>query len=392
MAIYRFLTVSRLRWILYLMVTVLLMAYICAPYLPRLLLEGAPSPVWPAPGYFADIPGRQQPEPLPVRHGLPDKPDPKLLSLFRQADGKAMVAYHHGAIVLEYFADGFNSKSRFNSFSMVKSLIGALLLKAVDEQRLPGLDIPIGEILTGVHPSLEVIPIRDFTDMRSGVTFEPGGILTASGMRAKNMESFPANPFGPLARLHFMGPETVIRQLRVKQAQSHMFSYQNINTVLMGKVIEKIYSAPLEHLLLEKIWRPAGAGKAYWRKYSRKGAVNAYCCLYATAYDWVKVALFLARNGSENKAFFSMDSWREFFGDKLSTGQLQHGDYHDQTRHDILDRPGESLQGRFTYFMGHGGQTTYIMPDKDLIVVRFGGKQQLLHSTLYGVWRSIRSP
>ena len=55
----------------------------------------------------------------------------------------------------------------------------------------------------------------------------------------------------------------------------------------------------------------------------------------------------------------------------------------------MLDRPGEPLQGPFAYFFGSRGQTVYLMPERDLVVVRFGGKIQLLHSTLYGVGRSL---
>ncbi|MGI9407442.1 MAG: hypothetical protein ACR2O4_13810, partial [Hyphomicrobiaceae bacterium] len=58
-------------------------------------------------------------------------------------------------------------------------------------------------------------------------------------------------------------------------------------------------------------------------------------------------------------------------------------------RHDILDRPGEPIQGRFAYMMGQGGQVVYLMPSHDLVVVRFGGRHQKLHSTLYEVWRAV---
>ncbi len=65
------------------------------------------------------------------------------------------------------------------------------------------------------------------------------------------------------------------------------------------------------------------------------------------------------------------------------------GVYANFAYHNILDRPGEPLQGPFAYFFGSRGQTIYLMPEHDLVVVRFGSKIQLLHSTLYGVGRSI---
>jgi hypothetical protein len=47
------------------------------------------------------------------------------------------------------------------------------------------------------------------------------------------------------------------------------------------------------------------------------------------------------------------------------------------------------LQGRFTYLLGQGGQTLYLMPQHGLVVYRAGENIQLLHSTLYGAWNSV---
>ena len=56
----------------------------------------------------------------------------------------------------------------------------------------------------------------------------------------------------------------------------------------------------------------------------------------------------------------------------------------------ILDRDGEKLQGPFAYMMGRGGQTVYMMPQHDLVVVRFGDGLPLLHSTLYAASDSLQ--
>ena len=40
------------------------------------------------------------------------------------------------------------------------------------------------------------------------------------------------------------------------------YSYQNVNTALMGEVLERVYGKPLQDLLSEKIWAPAGATPA----------------------------------------------------------------------------------------------------------------------------------
>jgi hypothetical protein len=63
--------------------------------------------------------------------------------------------------------------------------------------------------------------------------------------------------------------------------------------------------------------------------------------------------------------------------------------YGQHIRQNVLDRPGQALQGPFTYLMGQNGQVLYLMPQQGLVVYRAGERIQLLHSTLYGAWNSL---
>ena len=59
--------------------------------------------------------------------------------------------------------------------------------------------------------------------------------------------------------------------------------------------------------------------------------------------------------------------------------------------HNILDRKGESLQGRFVFAFGSKGQVIYMMPDKDLDIVRLGEQVAPQRFRLYSAWRSMMS-
>ena len=65
--------------------------------------------------------------------------------------------------------------------------------------------------------------------------------------------------------------------------------------------------------------------------------------------------------------------------------------YRSQIRYDILDRAGERLYGFFKYFLGQGGQILYLVPNENMVVIRFGDKHQLLHSTLYEIDRILEN-
>lgn len=364
-------------------------AFGLAPYLPRLLLEGFPAAQWPAPGYHAGIDGVANPLKL-APAGL--KPDPWAQRLFDQYGGKALLVFHKGTLKLEHYAPDVSIQTKFNSYSMAKSLIGALVLKAHAEGLLQSLDDPIARYLPVLATEAAGNrPIRSFLNMRSGLSFETESKTIAPGLPPKEKRAIKYSPFGPMARLHMRGFEDVQMDLRIDRAQIGQYKYQNINTALLGHLLATVYRRPLETLLSEKIWRPAKAATAFWRRYDSDKPVSPYCCIYATARDWLRIGRFLVHNGADDAPFLPLELWRAFMGANLNTDQLNANHYENHIYHNVLDRAGEPLQGRFTFMFGNGGQVIYMMPEKDLIIVRLGERISLLHSTLYSAWRSISS-
>lgn len=356
-------------------------------HVPRLLADGYPASEWPAEGAFAVITGSQK---IPPQKPPSKTMHPDLELLFKESGGRSLLVSHAGNLKLEHYASGTDANTQFNSFSMVKSLVGVLLLKAVEDGKIDDLHVPLGTFLPEIKDaSLKGLPLKNLLDMRSGIAFEVSEMKALSGPDEKDLGGTMLNPLGPMARLHIDGPEPLLENLTSDTGAQTTFSYQNINTALLGLVIARAYGQPLHVILSEKIWQPSGAQSAMWRQYPGTSLVSAYCCLYARPHDWILVGRFLMANGTDNNALLSKESWRDFMGLDLATAQLATGDYSLQTRHDILDRTGEPLQGRFTYFVGQGGQMLYMMPDEGLVVVRFGDKHQKLHSTLYTAWRSI---
>lgn len=364
-----------------------LLAY--APYIPRLLVEGYPSSTWPAPGTFATVQGTTAAAPL--RRSLQlATPDAELTRQFDETEGRALLVARDGQLVMEHYGHGAGPSSLLNSYSMVKSLIGLLVLKAVSEGRIASIDDPIGRYLPEAgDEKLRAVPLRDFLDMRSGIEFEPHGLLLASGSGDKDIEATRLNLFGPMAELHALGLAPVMVHLRVSDQSRGVFSYQNINTALLGEVLSRIYRLSLETQLSETIWKPAGAASAHWRRYAPNASVTPYCCLYARPIDWLRVGLFVLSNGLPGQPFLPQPLWRRAMGLDLEPGTLKGGVYAFQIRHDILNREGEALRGPFAYFLGSRGQLLYIVPDRKLVVLRFGEKFQKLHTTLYLAWRSI---
>lgn len=364
------------------------------PHVIAIADEGFPAAVWPARGIYVQVTG----EPVKWPHKFETKVDTsteagkKLLALNLENETDALVAFHQGKLRYAYFRDGILPEAQFNSFSMAKSLIGYLVLKAIDEGEIDSVKSPIGEYLLDLpDKKLSEQTIEHFLTMRSGLDIEKKGPPKPLAMDAKRgPDKDASNPFTLLAKMHIEGIAGIKSSLKIPDDANYEYHYQNVNTALLGLMLTRVYKQPLNVILSEKIWKPSGATHARWRTYTNAGGVTPYCCLFASAEDWAKVAIFLERNGSKQAPFLSPESLKLINGSAYDEAALRKGVYGLHVRHDILDREGEDIQGRFTYFVGHGGQLVYLFPEQDLVVVRFGRKHTLLHSTIYYLWQIIK--
>lgn len=359
-----------------------------APYLPQLLLEGSPPLVLSERGHFADVSGGPATRDLHLTDAASARTlVPELASTFVETDGAALLVYRDGELALEHYGPGYDADTRFNSYSMAKSLVGALIYRAIAEGRIAGLDVTLGDLLPEQR-GITDLTLRSLITMRAGIHFDSAGSKFGD-VGGKDSDTVP-NPFGPLARLHFMGLAAVEPGLEIDTTDaSGDFNYQNVNTALLGAVLESVYDQPLQDVLADQLWKPAMAAPALWRQPAVGAPVSAYCCIYATARDWIRIGVFLAQNGSAEAPFLPEPLWREFMGLDVGVEALSSNHYGQHIYQNVLDRPKQKLQGPFTYLMGQNGQVLYLMPQHGLVVYRAGGRVQLLHSTLYGAWNSL---
>lgn len=344
-----------------------------APQIFVLAGEGFPGATWPASGKFALVEGAAGA--MDSFPAAPPPPEPAR-KRFAESGGRALLVERGGVLEAELYREGSDRDTRLNSYSLVKSLVGALTLRGLADGVFDSLDMPIQDLL---GPDAPDVSLGEVLTMSSGLAMadEP----PKSGETVTDDAGF--SPFAPLARIHAYGIENTMADLRVDKSIEGTFHYQSANTALLGLALEKAYGRPLADLLSEFIWKPAGAEDAYWRLYPAGEGVSAYCCLYARPLDWVLVGRYLMDNGMPSQPFLPEKLWQEYLLPELDADVRRSGFYGDQVHHDVLDREGEAANGSFAYFSGLSGQMVYLLPGLDAVVVRFGEKPQLLHSTLY---------
>ncbi|MDA8587287.1 serine hydrolase, partial [Rhodobacteraceae bacterium] len=109
-----------------------------APQVPILLREGFPSEVWDGTGRYARIDGARR-EGAKRGRALPAAAQIR----FDDTGGRAMLVDQGGKLIFESYGQGFEPADRLNSFSLVKSLVGALVIRALADERVASLDDPL---------------------------------------------------------------------------------------------------------------------------------------------------------------------------------------------------------------------------------------------------------
>lgn len=280
----------------------------------------------------------------------------------------AVIAIHNGIIQLEWYAPGYDRSRRTESMSMHKSIIGIMMGIAIADGRVGSVDDPIGQY------------IDDFRgDPRGDITIRH--LLTMSSGLAKYQ--FTSNPFSKDVGWLNSGYSTkaVLDFPLADWAPGTRFEYNDLNTEILGLVLERSYGIRYAKLLEQKLWRPIGAGEARVWIDREGGDAHAACCVTAPAIDWAKVGLMLLKGGSLNGNRVVPEAWVN----ELVSPSSASPHYGYQTwlgtedrslpegfgdARPIGDNPFVDADGY--YLMGRGQQHVWVFPNYDLVVVRMG--------------------
>jgi D-alanyl-D-alanine carboxypeptidase len=135
--------------------------------------------------------------------------------------------------------------------SITKTFTGTLVLQLAQEGRL-SLDDPISKYVPGV-PNGHRVTLRMLADMTSGVAS-----YTADPAFTDRYFAHPRATFDDdeLIAIGLAGSPIF--------APGAMFNYSNTNTLLLGKVIEKVTGEPLPKVYRQRIFRPLGLRGTSW--------------------------------------------------------------------------------------------------------------------------------
>ena len=209
----------------------------------------------------------------------------------------AFLMIRQDTIIAERYLNGYPSDRYFTSFSVAKSFTSTLLGFALDEGLISGLDAQVIQYipeLTGKKhaDSLKVLHLLEHT----------------SGLRFREI---PFNPVGRMTALyHRRHQEGSLQHMRWDRAPGTKYEYQDVNTYLLGLLVERATGKRLEDYLSEKIWQPLGMeADAQWSTDRKGGRVRAFCCLQTRVQDLARFGRLFLHQGNWNGQQILSKEW-----------------------------------------------------------------------------------
>ena len=263
----------------------------------------------------------------------------------------AFLVIKNDSILHEKYYNGYGPSSNSNSFSVVKSMVSALLGKAIMDGHVKSLDQKVKDFIPELKgPYAESVTMGDLSSMASGMQWD---------------EKY-YNPFSVTAAAYFVEDLTdLILDQPIVDPPGKNFRYLSGATQLLGIALTRATNKTLSDYLSESFWQPIGAEhEAYWELDSaEKGMEKAYCCFATNARDFARFGKLYKDHGKWNNqvvldSTFIAKSVRPRFENSPEYG---YGWWL------------ETYKGHRVFMeRGHLGQYVFVFPDLNLIAVRLG--------------------
>tara|TARA_X000000950_G_scaffold257167_1_gene323397 strand:+ start:3142 stop:4308 length:1167 start_codon:yes stop_codon:yes gene_type:complete len=256
---------------------------------------------------------------------------------------QALIVSHNGSIILEQYGNGYSKTDFVTSQSIAKAFYAVLFGVAIEKGLLDDLDQPISDYLPEwKNDKRGEITIRNLLEMKSGLY---------------RSESWNEEMFLSRNNLDFA------LSVELEKEPGEIFEYNNVNTALLGPVIEKIYNASPHEVLKKEILNPLEITEyGLWKDHALNDIT--FHGIDLAPLDFIKFGQLYAQKGSwEGK-------------------QLVNKAFMEQSMQPISEGPGElygmhtsirkmSENKRLLVKEGFNGQYLFVIPEENLVAVKF---------------------
>ena len=256
---------------------------------------------------------------------------------------QALIVSHNGKILLEEYGEGYNKTDFVTSQSIAKAFYAVLFGVAIEKGLLNELDEPIKNYLpVWKDDERGKITIRNLLEMKSGLY---------------RSESWNEEMFLSSNNLDFA------LNVELVNKPGELFEYNNVNTALLGPVIEQIFNASPHEVLKKEILEPLEITDfGLWKDHALNDVT--FHGIDMAPMDFIKFGQLYAQNGVWNGQQIINKQFLEESIQPISEGP---GEFYGM--HTSIRKITETK--RLLVKEGFNGQYLFVIPEHDLVVVKF---------------------
>jgi CubicO group peptidase (beta-lactamase class C family) len=264
---------------------------------------------------------------------------------------RGVLVLQDGKVRLEHYAPPHSPATRWNSFSIAKSITSTLVGAAMKDGAIRSLDDPVTRYIHGLRGSAyDEVTVRQLLTMTSGVKWNED--YTDVNSDVARMYAQPPDP-------GFDMTVSYVRKLPREAPPGTKWVYKTSETNLVGVLVAEATGTHLADYLSEKIWRAYGMERDAEWMIDDVGHEQGGCCLAMTLRDYGRFGQFVLDGARIAGTSIVADGWlSEATRSQISTGAGSGYGYQWWTRDD------GTFEGRGIY-----GQTLHIDRARRLVIV-----------------------
>ena len=269
----------------------------------------------------------------------------KIDSIARIDKSVAILIIRNDSLLFENYYLDYNAASQVSSFSMAKAYTSALIGIAIEDNYIKNIN---DRLITYVpelahNRGFEKVTLRHLLMMTSAIKAKTSiGVLDARLYYGRHLYNY-------------------LMRLKVEGEPGKEFVYSNVNTQLLGLVLERVTGKTVTEYLNARIWKALGTEfDASWSIDKKKdGHEKTFCCINATARDYAKFGRLFLNRGNWNGTQLVPAAWVD-----ESTGSASESVSYYKYQWWITENG--------YYASGLHGEYIYVSPAKGLVMIRLG--------------------
>jgi hypothetical protein len=292
-------------------------------------------------------------------------------SIFGKNKSRAVVVTYKDQIILEQYSDGFSKDSRILGWSMTKSIMSTVFGVLEHQNKI---DIQSKAPITSwQNDARKNITINNLLQMNSGLEWDENydEISDATKMLFLERDMTKMQKEKPLSY------ET-----------NASWNYSSGTSNLLSGILRNQFKTHQEYLdfwytdFIDKIGMNSMVVET-----DLTGNYVASSYAWATARDWAKFGLLYLHNGDWNGEALFTKKWVDYVTTPTPTSNGTYGaQFWLNAKNQFKDVPKNMY-----YADGYQGQRVYVLPDQELVIVRFGLSGFDENVFLKGVLESIQN-